>query len=120
MYATTIETNDRLGRIDDETSNDVIDLHKNISPKSPSDDISDLSYIHQLNRSISSCCYTFSHLKYDMPAQGQKKRVLVVGAGAAGMACADGLAKHPDKFEVTLIGEWQTATTVCVSCQCSS
>jgi len=38
-----------------------------------------------------------------MPAKGQKKRVLVVGAGAAGMACADGLAKHPDKFEVTLI-----------------
>ena len=32
------------------------------------------------------------------------KRVLVVGAGAAGMSCADGLAKHPDRFNVTLIG----------------
>lgn len=35
----------------------------------------------------------------------QKKRVIVVGAGASGMSCADALAKHPDKFEVTLIGE---------------
>lgn len=32
------------------------------------------------------------------------KRVLVVGAGAAGMSCADGLSNHPDRFEVTLIG----------------
>ncbi|KAL1747167.1 hypothetical protein HDZ31DRAFT_32494 [Schizophyllum fasciatum] len=31
------------------------------------------------------------------------KRVLVVGAGAAGMSCANQLAEHPDKFEVTLI-----------------
>ncbi|EIW68152.1 hypothetical protein TREMEDRAFT_33043 [Tremella mesenterica DSM 1558] len=31
------------------------------------------------------------------------KRVLVVGAGAAGMACADSLSLHPDKFKVTLI-----------------
>lgn len=31
--------------------------------------------------------------------------MLVVGAGAAGMSCADGLAKHPDKFDVTIIGE---------------
>lgn len=30
--------------------------------------------------------------------------MLVVGAGAAGMACADGLAQHSDKFDVTLIG----------------
>ncbi|KAF2000741.1 FAD/NAD(P)-binding domain-containing protein [Amniculicola lignicola CBS 123094] len=33
----------------------------------------------------------------------RKKRVLVVGAGAAGMSCAHHLAEHPDKFEVTLI-----------------
>lgn len=33
-----------------------------------------------------------------------KKRVLVVGAGSAGMSCADALANHPDKFETTLIG----------------
>ncbi|WRT63367.1 uncharacterized protein IL334_000272 [Kwoniella shivajii] len=34
---------------------------------------------------------------------GQRKRVLIVGAGAAGMSCADGLSHHPDKFEVTII-----------------
>ncbi|KAK4186977.1 hypothetical protein QBC35DRAFT_411438 [Podospora australis] len=32
-----------------------------------------------------------------------KKRVLIVGAGAAGMSCAHHLAQHPDKFDVTLI-----------------
>ncbi|TRM56662.1 hypothetical protein BD626DRAFT_551463 [Schizophyllum amplum] len=31
------------------------------------------------------------------------KRILVVGAGAAGMSCAHQLAQHPDKFDVTLI-----------------
>ena len=38
-----------------------------------------------------------------MPRLQQPKRVLVVGAGAAGMSCADALANHPDQFEVTLI-----------------
>ncbi|KAK4656909.1 hypothetical protein QC762_208300 [Podospora pseudocomata] len=33
----------------------------------------------------------------------KKKRVLVVGAGAAGMSCAHHLAQHPDMFDVTLI-----------------
>ena len=33
------------------------------------------------------------------------KRVLVVGAGAAGM---DGLSNHPDRFDVTLIGEFSS------------
>ncbi|KAJ8082238.1 hypothetical protein PM082_008085 [Marasmius tenuissimus] len=33
----------------------------------------------------------------------KQKRVLVVGAGAAGMACADTLAQHPEKFDVTLV-----------------
>jgi len=33
----------------------------------------------------------------------RKKRVLVVGAGAAGMSCAHHLSQHPDKFDVTLI-----------------
>ena len=33
----------------------------------------------------------------------KRKRVLVVGAGAAGMSCVEHLAQHPDKFEVTLI-----------------
>ncbi|KAI9788426.1 MAG: hypothetical protein M1835_002280 [Candelina submexicana] len=32
-----------------------------------------------------------------------KKKVLVVGAGAAGMSCAHHLSQHPDKFDVTLI-----------------
>ncbi|KAF4309461.1 putativeflavin-containing amine oxidasedehydrogenase [Botryosphaeria dothidea] len=32
-----------------------------------------------------------------------KKKVLVVGAGAAGMSCAYHLSQHPDKFAVTLI-----------------
>ncbi|KAF2136876.1 uncharacterized protein K452DRAFT_329481 [Aplosporella prunicola CBS 121167] len=32
-----------------------------------------------------------------------KKKVLVVGAGAAGMSCAHHLAEHPDKFDVTII-----------------
>ncbi|KAK5134275.1 hypothetical protein LTR08_006819 [Meristemomyces frigidus] len=31
------------------------------------------------------------------------KRVLVVGAGAAGMSCAHHLAEHPDKFDVTMV-----------------
>ncbi|GAA5898238.1 hypothetical protein JCM8208_000191 [Rhodotorula glutinis] len=41
-----------------------------------------------------------------MPSSKQqqpKKRVLVVGAGAAGMACAEQLSHHPDKFDVTVI-----------------
>ncbi|KAG7095618.1 hypothetical protein E1B28_006342 [Marasmius oreades] len=32
-----------------------------------------------------------------------QKRVLVVGAGAAGMSCADTLAQHPERFSVTLV-----------------
>ncbi|KAJ5238989.1 hypothetical protein N7468_003608 [Penicillium chermesinum] len=37
-----------------------------------------------------------------MPQNMQKKRVAIVGAGAAGMSCASTLAKHPDRFEVTM------------------
>ncbi|GAA5827196.1 hypothetical protein JCM11251_001165 [Rhodosporidiobolus azoricus] len=33
----------------------------------------------------------------------QKKRVVIVGAGAAGMSCAESLSQHPDRFDVTLI-----------------
>ncbi|KAF2421798.1 FAD/NAD(P)-binding domain-containing protein [Tothia fuscella] len=33
----------------------------------------------------------------------KRKRVLVVGAGAAGMSCAYQLSAHPDKFDVTLV-----------------
>ncbi|KAF9046966.1 FAD/NAD(P)-binding domain-containing protein [Hymenopellis radicata] len=32
-----------------------------------------------------------------------KQRILVVGAGAAGMSCATGLAQHPEQFDVTLV-----------------
>ncbi|KAK3624830.1 hypothetical protein LTR56_020795 [Elasticomyces elasticus] len=38
-----------------------------------------------------------------MEGQGRKKRVLVVGAGAAGMSCAHHLAQHPEKFDVTVV-----------------
>ncbi|KAI9762299.1 MAG: hypothetical protein M4579_000447 [Chaenotheca gracillima] len=34
---------------------------------------------------------------------GQKKHVVIIGAGAAGMSCAATLAQHPDKFKVTVI-----------------
>lgn len=33
----------------------------------------------------------------------RRKRVLVVGAGAAGMACTEQLSLHPDRFNVTLV-----------------
>ncbi|KAI1141481.1 FAD/NAD(P)-binding domain-containing protein [Hypoxylon sp. FL0543] len=36
-------------------------------------------------------------------ARDERKRVLVVGAGAAGMSTAYHLSQHPDKFDVTLI-----------------
>jgi len=32
-----------------------------------------------------------------------KKKVLIIGAGASGMSCADQLAKNPDKFDVTVV-----------------
>ncbi|KAJ5097857.1 hypothetical protein N7532_004858 [Penicillium argentinense] len=32
-----------------------------------------------------------------------RKKVVIIGAGAAGMSCASTLAKHPDLFEVTMI-----------------
>jgi len=36
--------------------------------------------------------------------EGQKrKRILIVGAGAAGMSCAQHLSEHPDKFDVTIV-----------------
>jgi predicted NAD/FAD-binding protein len=38
-----------------------------------------------------------------MPILQPKKRVLIVGAGAAGMACAEQLSHHPDRFDVTLM-----------------
>ncbi|KAF2270868.1 FAD/NAD(P)-binding domain-containing protein [Lojkania enalia] len=39
----------------------------------------------------------------DVQGKFTRKRVLVVGAGAAGMSCTHHLAQHPDKFDVTLI-----------------
>lgn len=32
-----------------------------------------------------------------------RRHVVIVGAGAAGMSCADTLAQHPDRFKVTVI-----------------
>ena len=62
---------------------------------------------------MGSCIYvyfvhcTYHHIltqSFIMANKAAKKRVLVVGAGSAGMSCADALANHPDKFETTLIG----------------
>ncbi|KAL4922663.1 hypothetical protein BDW62DRAFT_196669 [Aspergillus aurantiobrunneus] len=36
-------------------------------------------------------------------ASNENKRIAVIGAGAAGMSCAATLAKHRDKFSITLI-----------------
>ncbi|KAI9373425.1 hypothetical protein BJX61DRAFT_533182 [Aspergillus egyptiacus] len=36
-------------------------------------------------------------------APKEKKRVAIIGAGAAGMTCAATLANHPDRFAITLI-----------------
>ncbi len=38
-----------------------------------------------------------------MPSPPKKKSVLIVGAGAAGMSCAQQLSESPDKFDVTII-----------------
>ena len=35
--------------------------------------------------------------------QSRRKRILIVGAGASGMACADQLSLKPDQYEVTII-----------------
>jgi hypothetical protein len=44
-----------------------------------------------------------SHAPTSSESAGKRKRVLIVGAGAAGMSCAHHLAQHPDRFDVTLI-----------------
>ncbi|CAD6439841.1 50f5661f-7f20-4b5a-9adb-400bbf247e8f [Sclerotinia trifoliorum] len=38
-----------------------------------------------------------------MALTDQRKHIVIVGAGAAGMACASTLAQHPEKFKVTMI-----------------
>lgn len=42
----------------------------------------------------------------------KKKRVLIVGAGAAGTAAAYSLGKHPDRFETEI---WEKAAGKCYS-----
>ncbi|KAF4975619.1 hypothetical protein FZEAL_7610 [Fusarium zealandicum] len=37
------------------------------------------------------------------PPKNNKKHVVIVGAGAAGMSCAATLANHPDRYKVTLL-----------------
>ncbi|KAJ9123762.1 hypothetical protein QFC24_003536 [Naganishia onofrii] len=37
------------------------------------------------------------------PGSRPKKRVLVVGAGAAGMSCAEQLSQHPEKYDVAIV-----------------
>nr|OQO29574.1 hypothetical protein B0A51_03655 [Rachicladosporium sp. CCFEE 5018] len=47
-----------------------------------------------------------SQTRFNMSKQMEnqkRKKVLVVGAGAAGMTCAHHLAQHPDKFDVTVV-----------------
>lgn len=44
-----------------------------------------------------------SHPPSMPPQKPPKKRVLIVGAGAAGMSCAEQLSQHPDRFDVTLV-----------------
>jgi predicted NAD/FAD-binding protein len=39
----------------------------------------------------------------DALLKNEKKRVVIVGAGAAGMSCAATLAQHPEKYHVTII-----------------
>lgn len=41
--------------------------------------------------------------RYQNNKNPTKKRVLIIGAGAAGMSCAHHLAQHPDKFDITLL-----------------
>ncbi|KAL4876001.1 hypothetical protein BJY04DRAFT_223487 [Aspergillus karnatakaensis] len=36
-------------------------------------------------------------------ANQQRKRIAIIGAGAAGMSCAASLAKHPNQYSITLI-----------------
>jgi uncharacterized protein with NAD-binding domain and iron-sulfur cluster len=38
-----------------------------------------------------------------MPKLTERKKILIVGAGAAGMSCAEQLSQHPDRFEVTMV-----------------
>ncbi|KAJ5584794.1 uncharacterized protein N7459_004594 [Penicillium hispanicum] len=38
-----------------------------------------------------------------MPETRPRKKVVIVGAGAAGMSCAATLANHPDRFAVTMV-----------------
>ena len=39
----------------------------------------------------------------------QRKRVCIVGAGAAGMSAAYALSRHPDRFEVTVFDKADVA-----------
>ncbi|ORY30790.1 FAD/NAD(P)-binding domain-containing protein [Naematelia encephala] len=83
------------------STNKAVDLSAPISSSNDSTQTS--SSIASTDNLIPAAQTTRGESKAKKTMEGQRKRVLVVGAGAAGMACADGLARHPDKFDVTMI-----------------
>ncbi len=52
-----------------------------------------------------------------MNSKNQRKRICILGAGAAGCACAWLLSKHPDKFNVELWEKSEVAGGVATSYQ---
>ncbi|WEW61928.1 hypothetical protein PRK78_007428 [Emydomyces testavorans] len=48
-------------------------------------------------------------MNWNTSAEPRKQKVLIVGAGAAGMSCAATLAKKPEKFEITVLEKGPTA-----------
>lgn len=75
-------------------------MHASTSPAT----ILDTLGLHRVLITVQPPTMSRSSSQTKLTSDGNRKRVLVVGAGAAGMACADGLAQHSDKFDVTLIG----------------
>jgi predicted NAD/FAD-binding protein len=49
--------------------------------------------------------------------KSKKKKVAIVGGGAAGMACAWSLSRHPDMFEVTVLESLSAVGGVASTCE---
>lgn len=64
-------------------------------------DSSTTPYRRDIERTSSANASVMS--QQPLKAQDGRKKVLVVGAGAAGMSAAHHLSQHPDKFNVTLV-----------------